>query len=130
MIRFSVFLAAAAIIGLGIIGVGQLEKDAGMAFLLGCLTLGGGLLICGLFSLKMQWHGIIGAGVLALLGIGRGIMNLPGIAGFFSGDRPRGNAPALELATLIICAYLLLRIWQAWKTERVRRMTEAEPSDG
>ncbi len=100
-----------------------------MAFLLGSLTLGGGFLICGLFSLKMLWHGILGAGVLALLGLGRGFMNLPGIAQFFSGDRPRGNAPAFELATLIICAYLLIRIWQAWSKERIRRGLE-DPSEG
>ena len=124
MIRFSIFLAAVAIIILGVIGMNQLDKDNGMAFLLGTLTLGGGFLICGLFSLKMQWHGVLGAGVLALLGLGRGIMNLPGIAAFFAGDRPRGNAPALELATLIICAYLLLRIWQAWTREINRRRME------
>lgn len=129
MVRFSIFIAAAAIIGLGFIGMNQLDKVNGMAFLLGSLTLGGGFLICGLFSLKMLWHGIIGAGVLALLGIGRGIMNLPGIAEFFSGNRTRGNAPALELATLVICAYLLLRIWQAWSKERIRRrMDHGEPS--
>ncbi|MBG7606463.1 MAG: hypothetical protein IZT59_00290 [Verrucomicrobia bacterium] len=124
MVRFSIFIAAAAIIGLGVIGMNQLDKDNGMAFLLGALTLGGGFLICGLFSLKMQWHGIVGAGVLALLGLGRGILNLPGIAQFFSGDRPRGSAPAFELATLIICAYLLLRIWQAWTRELIRRRME------
>jgi hypothetical protein len=126
MIRLPIFLAAAAIIALGFIGMNQLEKQAGMAFLLGTLTLGGGFLICGLFSLKMQWHGILGAGVLALLGIGRGIMNLPGISEFFSGVRPRGIAPALELATLIICIYLLLRIWKAWSKERTRRIIEGE----
>lgn len=128
MVRFSIFIAAAAIIGLGFIGMSQLDRDDGTAFLLGTLTLGGGFLICGLFSLKMLWHGIIGAGILAMLGIGRGVMNLPGIAEFFSGNRPRGIAPVLELATLVICAYLLLRIWQAWGKERIRRRME-EPAD-
>jgi len=128
MVRFPIFIAAAAITGLGFIGMDQLDKDNGMAFLLGSLTLGGGFLICGLFSLQMLWHGIIGAGVLAMLGIGRGVMNLPGIAEFFSGNRPRGIAPVLELATLVICTYLLLRIWQAWSLERIRRRME-EPAD-
>lgn len=130
MVRISIFLAAAAIIGLGLLGMNQLDKDIGMAFLLGTLTLGGGFLICGLFSLKMQWHGIIGAGILALLGLGRGIMNLPGIAQFLAGERSRGNAPALELATLIICAYLLLRIWRAWTIELSRRRMEENTEDG
>ena len=71
-IRVAIFLAAAAVIGLGFLGLNVLEKDPGMAFLLGSLTLGGGILISGLFSLKMPWHGIIAAGVLALLGFGRG----------------------------------------------------------
>ena len=124
MVRFSIFLAAAAIIGMGLLGLTKLDEANGIAFLLGSLTLGGGFLICGLFSLKMLWHGILGAGILALLGLGRGIVNLPEIAQFFSGNRPRGNAPAFELATLIICAYLLIRIWQAWTKERIRRGLE------
>ena len=124
MIRFSILLAALAIIAMGFLGLYKLDETNGMAFLLGSLTLGGGFLICGLFSLKMLWHGILGAGVLALLGIGRGVMNLPGIIQFFSGDRPRGNTPAFELATLVICSYLLIRIWQAWSIERSRRRLE------
>ncbi len=109
---------------MGVLGLTKLDEANGMAFLLGSLTLGGGFLICGLFSLKMLWHGILGAGVLALLGLGRGFMNLPEIAQFISGERPRGNAPAFELATAIICAYLLIRIWQAWSKERIRRRME------
>ncbi len=38
-----------------------------MALMFGSLTLGGGFIICGLFSIKMLWHGVIGAGVLALV---------------------------------------------------------------
>lgn len=125
MLRFLIFLSGVTIIGFGFFGLNLLEKKLGMAFLLGSLTLGGGFLICGFFSLKMQWHGFIGAGILALLGFGRGIMNLPGIAGFFLGDRTRGSAPALELASLVICAILLFRIWRAWSNERLRaKMTE------
>ncbi len=124
MVRTAIFLAGAAVAGLGAIGTRSLAKDPGMAFLLGSLTLGGGFLICGLFSLKMRWHGIIGAGVLALLGLGRGIMNLPGIVEFLSGDHSRGIAPALEFATLLICASLLLIVWKGWSAERVRRLLE------
>lgn len=125
MIRFSIFLAGAAIIGFGFIGMNQLDEEHAMPFLMGSLTLGGGYLICGFFSLKMLWHGIIGAGVLAMLGLVSGAMNLPGIAQFFSGERPRGSAPVLELATLLISAWLLVRIWRTWSKERNRiRMKE------
>lgn len=123
-VRISIFLSAAVVIGIGFVGMGQMEKDAGMAFLLGAMTLGGGLLICGLFSLKMQWHGMIGAGVLAMLGVGRGVLNLPGLAKFLVGDQSRGNAPLLELVVTIMCTVLLLRIWGAWKTERGHRLRD------
>ncbi len=122
MIRYSIFFAAAGITGLGFLGTSQLEKVSATAFLLGALTLGGAFLICGLFSLKMKWHGIIGAGVLALLGFGRGILNLPDLAKYVQGIRERGNAPVLEFAVTVICGFLLLRIYQTWSSERARRL--------
>ena len=121
LVRVFVFLAAAAILGLGYYGTQILGKDEGMAFLLGCLTLGGGLLITGLFSLKMPSHGIIGAGVLALLGLGRGVLNFPGFAKYLIGERERGVAPALELCVSLICAMLLVRVIRAWAAEKARR---------
>ncbi|MDP4896479.1 MAG: hypothetical protein NWR03_01730, partial [Akkermansiaceae bacterium] len=69
--RISIFFAAVTIIATGIAGLSLLEKDPAIGFLSGALTLGGGILICGLFTLKMPWHGIAGAGVLALLGLCR-----------------------------------------------------------
>ena len=121
LVRVFVFLAAAAILGLGYYGTQILGKDEGMAFLLGCLTLGGGFLITGLFSLKMPSHGIIGAGVLALLGLGRGVLNFPGFAKYLIGERERGVAPALELCVSLICAMLLVRVIRAWAAEKARR---------
>lgn len=121
MIRAHIFISAAIIIAIGFLGMGQLEKDPAMAFLLGSMTLGGGFLICGLFSIKMLWHGIIGAGVLALLGAGRGIMNLPGLAKFLSGERTRGIAPLLELIVLIVCALLLAKVYRTWTAERTKK---------
>lgn len=122
--RISLFLAAAAIVGLGLFGTVRLEKEAGMAFLLGSLTLGGGFLICGLFSLQMPWHGILGGGVLALLGFGRGILNTPDFAEFLAGSRERGMAPPLEIAVAMICVLVLLRVCRAWSLERIRRMRD------
>ncbi|MFD2257095.1 hypothetical protein ACFSSA_10430 [Luteolibacter algae] len=124
MIRIYIFLSAAVILAIGFMGHTQLGKDAGMAFLLGSLTLGGGLMICGVFTIKMLWHGIIGAGVLALLGLGRGILNFPDAAKYIVGQRDRGTAPVLELAVTLTCAFLLVRILGARNRERTRKMLE------
>ncbi|MFN9027187.1 MAG: hypothetical protein ACK5VX_13445, partial [Akkermansiaceae bacterium] len=80
MIRAYIFLIGAAIIGIGFLGLSRIEKDAAMALMFGSLTLGGGFIICGLFSIKMLWHGVIGAGVLALISFGTGLFNLPDAA--------------------------------------------------
>lgn len=121
IVRVFIFLASAAVFGLGFYGTSILGKDDGMAFLLGCLTLGGGFLITGLFSLKMPSHGIIGAGVLALLGLGRGALNFPSFAQYLTGDRNRGASPALELCITLICAMLLVHVIRALASEKVRR---------
>lgn len=120
--RLSIFLAATSIIATGIAGLYLLEKDPAIGFLSGSLTLGGGILICALFSLNMPWHGIIGAGVLSLLGLARGIMNLPDLPAYLSGIRARGNAPPLELVITLICAILLIRTLRTLSSERTRRM--------
>jgi len=124
MIRAYIFISALAIIAIGIIGANQLDKEQAPPFLLGALTLGGGLMICGLFSIKMLWHGITGAGVLALLGFGRGILNIASVAEYITGNRTRGPAPMLEFAATLICAFLLLRVVDAWRRERTRRLLE------
>lgn len=125
LVRVFIFSAAAAILALGFYGMRVLPKDDGMAFLLGCLTLGGGLLITGFFSLKMPAHGIIGAGVLALLGFGRGVLNFPGFAEYMTGERERGIAPALELCVALLCTMLLVRIIRAWAAEKARLVRDS-----
>ena len=72
----------------------------------------------------MPWHGILGGGVLALLGFGRGILNFPDFAEFLSGSRTRGVAPALEISVAIVCVAVLLRTYRAWSLERIRRTRE------
>ncbi len=111
---------------LGAMGMQVLGKSDALAFLQGALTLGGGMIICGLFSLKMPWHGIIGAGVLALLGAARGLANVPDFVKLLGGDPSRGPAPALELGVTLICLVLLLRVLRALQRERTRRMLEEE----
>lgn len=124
--RFQIFFSGVAVLALGLAAMRILEKDAAFGFLQGTLTLGGGFLICGFFSLKMKWHGIIGGGVLALLGAARGLGNLPDLASFLAGERERGPAPVLESGITLICLVLLLRVLAGLNRERIRRMLDGE----
>lgn len=119
-----IFLTGVLVIACGAAGVNLLERKAGFAMLQGALTLGGGLLICWLFSMRSRWHGIIGAGVLAMLGAGRGMANVPAALRWLAGDRPRGVAPVLELAVTVACLALLVAVSRALLRERSRRLTE------
>jgi hypothetical protein len=124
--RFLIFFGGVMILVLGVAGTRLLGKNEGLALLQGTLTLGGGLIICGLFSLKMRWHGVIGAGVLSLLGTARGAGNFPDFLKLLGGENPRGAAPALELGVTLICLLLLLRVIRALQRERTRRLLEEE----
>lgn len=121
-----VFFSGAVVIGLGFWAMQVLDRNEALGFLHGALTLGGGLLICGLFSLKSQWHGIIGAGVLALLGAGRGLGNLSHLIDALSGKSDRWVAPLIELGVTLVCLVLLIRVLAALNRERVRRMLESD----
>ena len=125
-VRLQIFFSGAVVIGLGFFAMRVLERSEAMGFLHGALTLGGGLLICGLFSLKSQWHGIIGAGVLALLGAGRGLGNFPHLLDVLSGKVDRGVAPLIELGVTLVCLVLLMRVLAALNRERLRRMLEKD----
>lgn len=125
--KFHLLFCSVAIISLGIYGTQVLEKGPAMAFLQGALTLGGGIFICLLFSLRSYWHGIIGAGVLALLGTARGLGNIPHIAQYIVGlNREDGPTPLFELCVLLVSAVLLLKVVQALLVERARRQMEGE----
>lgn len=124
--RFYIIFSGLTILAMGGAAIYLLDKDNALGFLIGTLQLGGGIVICGAFSLKMKWHGIIGAGILALLGAARGLGNVPGLAKFLTGDRPRGSTPLLEMGVTLICLLLLLKIIRALSRERLRRMLEAE----
>jgi hypothetical protein len=124
--RFQIFFSGVAVLALGLAATRILEKDVTTGFLQGALTLGGGFLICGFFSLKMKWHGIIGGGVLGLLGAARGMGNLPDLANFLAGERERGPAPVLEFGITVVCLVLLLRVLAGLNRERIRRMLDGE----
>jgi hypothetical protein len=124
--RFYIFTCGLAILATGFAATSLLDKAHAVGFVQGALTLGGGLVICGIFSIRMQWHGIIGAGVLALLGAARGLGNVPDLVKFVGGDRSRQTAPLLEMGVTVICLLLLLKVIRALSRERVRRMLEPE----
>jgi len=123
--RTHIFLTGILILAAGIAGMSFLPKMPGFEFLRGGLTLGGALVICGIFTIRMYWHGIIGAGIVSLIGTGKGLMGIMAVPDWFRGDRTRGIAPFLELGILILCMVLLLRVLKALQAERTRRMLEA-----
>jgi hypothetical protein len=122
--RFLIFLTGASVLATGALALQQLPKPQAMQFLDGALKLGGGIVICGIFSLKMRWHGITGAGILALLGLARGLANLPGLFKFIGGDRSHDTAPLLEAGVTALCLLLFVRVIRELYRERLRRMLE------
>lgn len=124
--RIQIFVSGLVVIALGVTAGRLLPKADALGFLTGALTLGGGILICGLFSLKNYWHGLIGAGVMGLLGAARGLGNLPDMLRLLQGDRQRGAAPIMEMGVAVICLLLVLRVAGALMRERTRRMLERE----
>ncbi|KAB2641676.1 MAG: hypothetical protein DVB25_01005 [Verrucomicrobia bacterium] len=127
--RIPIFLAGFVIIALGLAATLLLEKPASYAFLTEALTLGGGLLICGLFALRNRWHGIIGAGVMALMGSSRGIENLAALPAVLLDKGPPGPAPLLQSAVAIPCILLLIGIVRALFAEKKRKLLASEHED-
>ena len=127
--RFQIFFSGLAILALGFAAMQVLEKPAAFGFLLGALTLGGGLIICGLFALRNRWHGIIGAGVVALLGASRGLENLAALPKFWFGGREWGPAPVLESAVALICILQLILVVRLLFAEKRRQMLAGAPED-
>ena len=124
--RYYIFGCGLAVLALGWAATAVLDKDNAQGFLNGALQLGGALLICGVFSIKMPLHGNVGAGVLSLLGTARGLGNVPGLVKFLAGDRSRGVAPLLEMGVTLVCGVLLVKIIQLLQQERLRRMLAEE----
>jgi hypothetical protein len=124
--RFYIFFCGLMILATGVAALFLLEKENAQGLLYGALQLGGAILICGIFSIRMKWHGIIGAGIVALLGAAKGLTNVPGMVKFLAGERPRGAAPLLEMGVTLISLLLLFKVLRALSQERVRRMLESE----
>jgi hypothetical protein len=121
--RFHIFFCGLAILALGFAATQTLAKPAAYGFLLGALTLGGGLIICGLFALRQRWLGTIGAGVIALLGAARGLENLAALPRYWLGERDCGPAPVLESAAALICILLFILVVRSLFAEKKRRLS-------
>lgn len=122
--RYLILLSGLVILAMGGVAMSILSKTDGQGFLYGALQLGGGLLICAIFTIKMPWHGLMGAGVIALLGTAKGMGNIPGLVKFIGGNREHGVTPLLELSVTVICFFLMLRVLTVLQRERIRRMLE------
>lgn len=120
--RIQIFVSGLITLSLGGLAITHLNGNDALGMLQGSLLLGGGFIICGIFTIKMPWHGIAGAGVLGLLGAARGLANVPGFARWMAGDMSRGYAPLIELACTFICAVLMLRVMWALQREKTRRL--------
>jgi hypothetical protein len=124
--RFHIFFSGFLMLAFGAYATHILEKKEALGMLQGCLTLGGGMIICGIFSIKMKWHGVIGAGVLSLIGAAQGLGNIPEFFKLMSGDSTHGPASAIEFGFTLICLFLLARVISALQRERLRRMLEQD----
>jgi len=118
--RALIFIAGVLVCILGFLAF---KKPEDFPLLQGGLTLGGGLIICGLFSLRSKWHGIAGAGILAMLGASRG---LPGLASLAGGDP---SAPFLA-ATGVICLVVFIAVVRVLLAERTRQAVEKMKTAG
>ena len=112
--RIVIFLAGFLLAALGFVVFRQTNDPS---LLQGGLTLGGGFIICGIFSLKAKWHGIVGAGVLALLGAVRAAPNVNSEPRFF------------HTSAAVICAVVLAAAVRSLLAERTRRSIEKLKSE-
>lgn len=114
--RFVIFTAGILAAALGIAAFAW-TRDPSM--LQGGLTLGGGWIICGLFSLNSKWHGIAGAGVLALLGGAR-------CAPAFLKLATAGTDPQIPFQAIagVLSLTVLFTTLRAFFAERSRRQIE------
>ena len=117
--RALIFIAGTLVALLGFVAFRLAPTpELGAEFLQGGLTLGGGWIICGLFSLRAKWHGIIGAGMLAFLG---GLRALPALTKLSSGD----PAAPFSVAAGVLCVIVFVAAARTLMAERRRHSIEA-----
>jgi hypothetical protein len=113
--RILIFLGGLAVCLLGFL---FFKKPDDFPILQGGLTVGGGLIICGLFSLRSKWHGIGGAGILSFLGVMRALPAL------WSGFREGVPSARFEAFAGAICLVVLIAAVRALMAERTRLVVE------
>ena len=113
--RALIFIGGIAICLLGFL---FFKKPEDFPILQGGLTLGGGLIICGLFSLRSKWHGIAGAGILGFLGIMRAVPAL------WSGFREGVPSARFETIAGAVCLIVFVAAVRALLAERTRLAVE------
>lgn len=113
--RALIFIAGFLLCGLGALAF---RNSGDPSLLQGGMTLGGGWIICGLFSLRAKWHGFIGAGILAFLG---GLRSLPSLTGLSSGD----PAAPFSVAAGVLCVIVFVAAARTLIAERRRQSIEA-----
>ena len=106
------------------------EKKAGLPLLLGGLSLGGAWLICLVFSLRDYWHGVIGAGAVALLTFTRALPQLRQLGDWLNSPPPRAAPVALiEVAIAGLAAIVFVIAAKAVMDERERRLIDSLKHD-
>ncbi len=127
--RLTIFLSGLLVLALGGEALRLMEKPAAYGFLTESLTLGGALIICSLFSLRNRWHGIIGAGVIALLGASRGIENIAALPAVLMGSHAQVTSSLLGPAIALICIGLLVAVVRCLFAEKTRRLVVGDRLD-
>jgi len=123
--RLTLIIAGLACAGLGLLGASGLEAQAALGYATTGFTLGGALLICGLFSLKNFWHGIIGGGVVALIGA---VHNATAVVDLFRGLATGAGLQlpdACQASISILCFAMLAAVIRALLRERMKRQLES-----
>jgi hypothetical protein len=118
--RLLILIAGLLTVALGFAAEAHLEDPT---LFQGALTLGGGWIICALFSYHAAVHGIVGAGVLALLAAAR---CLPALPALFDGGSPGAR---YQGAVLAIALVVLVKVVRHLLAERARRQIAALRGD-
>jgi hypothetical protein len=122
LLRF-IFCIGIMIILIGFLGQSIQSGIPGFAFLNGGLSLGGGLIICWIFSIKHQWLGLMGAGVVSLLGFCKSITNFRDFLLWLSAPFPKPAAISLlQMSVALMTFVTLIFCIRALIHERTRRM--------
>lgn len=124
--RIRIFIAGLSIIAFGVFAHRSLMPNEAFPLLQGTLTLGGSLIIAGLFSLKSYWHGVIAAGILSLIGFAFGITKIPKLLAALTGTGERNPLSVIEFGVTLLCLFLLLRVVRALRAHRAQLLREQE----